>query len=145
MPQPPRYGIQTFVGGAVILMGLGFVGAQLLAPDPSTANGAQQVAARPAPRIIEINTKRPDARPPEDAARVEPAKPLNETVAHAAPAPVIAAPPPISAPELKRNAEAEPELLADTTAVPAREAVSEPRRRSHSRARYPKYDRHAVY
>jgi hypothetical protein len=126
-------------------MGLGFVGAQLLVPKSSTANGTQQVAARPTPRIIEIHTKRTDVRTPEEeAARAEPTKPPNDTVAQAAPAPAETVQPAAS-PDVKRNARMESEMVADTAALPAREAVSEPRRRSHSRARYPKYDRHAVY
>lgn len=140
MSTPPRYGVQSLAGAAVILMGLGFVGVQLLAPPASTANSTQPVAARPTPRIIEINTKREDYKP------AEPAKPLEQAAAPSAPATTSPAPqfaepatPPVSAAELKRKAQEE----ADQTAEFSEEPVKPKRERS--RGRYPKYDRHAVY
>lgn len=142
MLSPRRYGLQTYIGAAVILMGFGFVGVQLLAPPASTANSTQGVATRPAPRIIEINTKREDTKP------VEPAKPFDQAAAPTAPAPQFTEPatPPVSAAELKRKAQEEmgPQIADDTAEMPS-EVVSEPRHKSHSRGRYPRYDRHAVY
>jgi hypothetical protein len=138
MTVPPKYGLQTYAGAVVILMGLGFVGAQLLAPPASNANNPQPVASRPTPRIIEINTKREDFKP------AEPVKPLEQATAPApAPAPNYAAvpePPPVSAAELKRKAQEE----ADQQTPEFAEQPVKPRP-APSRQRYPKYDRHAVY
>jgi type IV secretory pathway VirB10-like protein len=139
MTIPRKYGLQTYAGAVVILMGLGFVGAQLLAPPTSTANNSQAAASRPTPRIIEINTKRDDFKP------AEPAKPLEQATAPApAPAPNYAAvpePPPVSAAELKRKAQEEAD---QQTAEMPQEAVNPPQKRSRSRS-YPRFDRHAVY
>jgi len=143
MTVPRKYGLQTYIGAGVILMGFGFVGAQLLAPKASTANSTQAVATRPAPRIIEINTKR------DDTQRAEPAKPLAQPLEQAAaptvpPTPQFAepGPPPVSAAELKRKAQEEAD---QQTAEMPQEALNPPPRRTQSRQRYPKYDRHAVY
>lgn len=161
MTVPPKYGLQTWIGAAVILMGLGFVGAQLAAPKASSANGTQQIAARPAPRIIEINTKRPDISEPI-AAEVKPNEPVRiepsrlepsrlepnrvEPVQTPAPQFTEQGPPPVSAVELKQRAQIEAQQIAADNAAEIPQAVSEqPRRKSHSRARYPRYDRHAVY
>ena len=140
MTIPPKYGLQTYVGAGVILMGFGFVGAQLLAPPASTANSTQAVTTRPAPRIIEINTKRDDIK------QAEPAKPLDKPFeqATAPPNPQFAepGPPPVSAAELKRKAQEEAD---QQTAEMPQEAINPPPKRTQSRQRYPKYDRHAVY
>jgi type IV secretory pathway VirB10-like protein len=134
MTVPPKYGLQTYVGAGVILMGFGFVGAQLLAPPASTANSTQAVVTRPAPRIIEINTKRDDIK------QTEPATPLEQAAAPSAPQFVEPGPPPVSAAELKRKAQEEAD---QQTAQFAEEPVKP--KRTQSRQRYPKYDRHAVY
>ena len=141
MTIPPKYGLQTYIGTGVILMGFGFVGAQLLAPAASTANSTQAVVTRPAPRIIEINTKRDDIK------QAEPAKPLDKPIEQAAaptapPNPQFAepGPPPVSAAELKRKAQEEAD---QQTAQFAEEPVKP--KRTQSRQRYPRYDRHAVY
>ncbi|MEW6450460.1 MAG: hypothetical protein AB1490_07420 [Pseudomonadota bacterium] len=142
MSVPPKYGLQTFIGAGVILMGLGFVGVQWLAPPASTANSTQAVSTRPTPRIIEINTKR------EDLKQSEPVKPLEQAAAPAAPAPQSSelATPPVSAAELKRQAQEETgSQIADDIAEMPSQAASEPHRKSQSRGRYPRYDRHAVY
>ena len=147
MTIPPKYGLQTYIGAGVILMGFGFVGVQLLAPPASTANSTQAVSTRPAPRIIEINTKRDDANKREDIQQAGPAKPFDKPLEQAAaptatPAPqfVEPGPPPVSAAELKRKAQEEAD---QQTAQFAEEPVKP--RRVPSRQRYPKYDRHAVY
>ena len=148
MKVPPKYGLQTYIGAGVILMGFGFVGAQLLAPPASTANSTQTVTTRPAPRVIEINTKRDDANKREDVQRAEPAKPLDkplEKPLEQAAAPptspfVEPGPPPVAAAELKRKAQEEAD---QQTAEFAEEPVKP--KRAPSRQRYPKYDRHAVY
>ena len=144
MPVPQRYGVQTAIGAVVILMGLGFVGAQLFAPPASNANNPQAVA-RPTPRIIEINTKREDFRR-EDIKQTEPINPLNAPIAQ--PTPKFAEPetPPVSAAELKRKAQEEaPQIVEGATDIPPEAAGQPPRSKNQSRARYPKYDRHAVY
>jgi len=146
MKVPPKYGLQTYIGAGVILMGFGFVGAQLLAPPASTANSTQTVTTRPAPRVIEINTKRDDANKREDVQRAEPAKPLDKPLEQAAapPNPQFAepGPPPVSAAELKRKAQEEAD---QQTAEMPQEAINPPPKRTQSRQRYPRYDRHAVY
>lgn len=145
MTVPPKYGVQTYIGAGVILMGFGFVGAQLLAPPASTANSTQAVTTRPAPRIIEINTKRDDAKR-EDIKQAEPAKPLDKPLEQAAAPPTSPfaepGPPPVSAAELKRKAQEEAD---QQTAEMPQEAINPPPKRTQSRQRYPKYDRHAVY
>jgi hypothetical protein len=142
MSVPRKYGLQTYIGAGVILMGLGFVAAQWLAPPASTANSTQAAASRPTPRIIEINTKREDFKR-DDVKQAEPVKPLERAAAPAPPAPQFAepGPPPVSAAELKRKAQEE----ADQTAEMPQEAVNPPPKRTPSRQRYPKYDRNAVY
>lgn len=147
MSKPPRYGIQTAIGAAVILMGLGFVGAQLLAPKASTANNTQAVAARSAPRIIEINTRRIDNTEANSSEpkRVEPIKPLDEPVAPPTPNFTVPGTPPVSAAELKRKAQEEAPRIAEGTADIPPDTAGEQRRKTPSRVRYPAYDRHAVY
>lgn len=136
MTVPPKYGLQTYIGAGVILMGFGFVGAQLLAPPASTANSTQTVATRPAPRIIEINTKRDDIK------HAESAKPLEQAPAPPTSQFVEPGPPPVSAAELKRKAQEEAD---QQTAEMPQEVINPPPKRTPSRQRYPKYDRHAVY
>ena len=147
MTIPPKYGLQTYIGTGVILMGFGFVGAQLLAPPASTANSTQAVTTRPAPRIIEINTKRDDIQQAGPAKPLD--KPLDKPIEQAAaptapPNPQFAepGPPPVSAAELKRKAQEEAD---QQTAEMPQEAINPPPKRTQSRQRYPKYDRHAVY
>jgi hypothetical protein len=145
MTVPPKYGLQTYIGAGVILMGLGFVGAQLLAPPVSTANSTQAVATRPTPRIIEINTKRDDVRR-EDIQRegMQQAEPLGKPLEQAAAPPVPQSaepgPPPVSAAELKRKAQEE----ADRQTAEFTEEPIKPKP-VPSRQRYQKYDRNAVY
>ena len=121
-------------------MGLGFVGAQLLAPPASTANSTQAVVTRPAPRIIEINTKRDDIKQTEPAKSLD--KPLEQAAAPSTSPFVEPGPPPVSAAELKRKAQEEAD---QQTAEMPQEAINPPPKRTQSRQRYPKYDRHAVY
>ena len=138
MTVPPKYGLQTYIGAGVILMGLGFVGVQLLAPPASTANSTQAVVTRPAPRIIEINTKRDDIKQTEPAKSLD--KPLEQAAAPSTSPFVEPGPPPVSAAELKRKAQEE----ADQQTAQFAEELVKPKR-TQSRQRYPKYDRHAVY